>query len=420
MRSTDILIVDDEIGIRESIADTLQDEGYGVALAENAAAARALRRETRPAMVLLDIWMPDCDGITLLKEWAKDGLLNMPVVMMSGHGTIDTAVEATKIGALDYLEKPISLQRLLNAVQRALKYSKMQENSNLSMNKLGKSAVMQKLQQTLNDAAGKPGNIILLGEAGSPFLDVAKFFHHSQNPWIAPAPEQWADTAQDWVRRAHNGVLYLGNLAEFDKNFQSTLLSAFSRAGHYNVRIISVSHQPPHELLARHFNPQLLHELSGMLIHIPPLREQFEDLPQLVNQIMVQLVESRQVRMVQFSNAAMTALRQYPWPGNLEQLKLIVKSLALSASKGTVDAQQVSQIIDQQKVQQENCGDLDFDLPLRDLREEVERRYFEYHICQENNNMSQVAQKVGLERTHLYRKLKQLGIQTTKRGSSKE
>ena len=111
MRSSDILIVDDEIGIRDLLSEILQDEGYSVALAENAEEARKLRHQVRPAMVLLDIWMPDCDGITLLKEWSKNGQLNMPVVMMSGHASIDTAVEATKIGALDFLEKPISLQK---------------------------------------------------------------------------------------------------------------------------------------------------------------------------------------------------------------------------------------------------------------------------------------------------------------------
>ena len=121
MRSTDILIVDDEIGIREVLQETLEDEGYTVSLAANAGEARAMRNKNRPSLVLLDIWMPDSDGITLLKEWAKNGQLTMPVIMMSGHGSIDTAVEATKIGALDFLEKPIPLQKLLQTVERALK-----------------------------------------------------------------------------------------------------------------------------------------------------------------------------------------------------------------------------------------------------------------------------------------------------------
>ena len=143
MRSSDILIVDDEVGIRDLLSEILQDEGYSVALAENAEEARQLRHQTRPAMVLLDIWMPDCDGITLLKEWAKNGQLNMPVVMMSGHASIDTAVEATKIGALDFLEKPIALQKLLSTVDRALKHGEMQMAAGLSFDKLGNSPAIQ-------------------------------------------------------------------------------------------------------------------------------------------------------------------------------------------------------------------------------------------------------------------------------------
>ena len=145
MRSNDILIVDDEIGIRDLLSDILQDEGYTVSLAENAEEARQLRNQTRPAMVLLDIWMPDCDGITLLKEWAKNGQLTMPVVMMSGHASIDTAVEATKIGAMDFLEKPIALKKLLSAVERALEYGEQQAAAGLSLDKLGNSPAIQEL-----------------------------------------------------------------------------------------------------------------------------------------------------------------------------------------------------------------------------------------------------------------------------------
>ena len=161
MKSTDILIVDDEIGIREVLQETLEDEGYTVAVAENAEEARKLRIKTRPSLVLLDIWMPDSDGITLLKEWATNGLLTMPVVMMSGHGSIVTAVEATKIGALDFLEKPIPLQKLLQTVERALKYGESQTQAPMTANNLGSSAVIKELNKQLelayrhNNAVGR-------------------------------------------------------------------------------------------------------------------------------------------------------------------------------------------------------------------------------------------------------------------------
>src|SRR5574340_1168556 len=137
-----ILVVDDEIGIRELLSEILSDEGYDVALAENAAAARAARGGGRPDLVLLDIWMPDTDGVTLLKEWAAGGQLTMPVIMMSGHGTIDTAVEATRIGALDFLEKPIALQKLLSSVKRALKSPEAAAAPPLSLGALGRSAAL--------------------------------------------------------------------------------------------------------------------------------------------------------------------------------------------------------------------------------------------------------------------------------------
>lgn len=167
MAARQILIVDDEIGIRELLQDILQDEGYQVKLAANAEEAREWRQRMRPNLVLLDIWMPDCDGITLLKEWANNGLLTMPVVMMSGHGTIDTAVEATRIGAFDFLEKPIALQKLLKTVNEALAHGTQAPKSGLNLLKLGKSNVINALRQRLEQIAPSSSPLLLVGPAGS-------------------------------------------------------------------------------------------------------------------------------------------------------------------------------------------------------------------------------------------------------------
>src|SRR6187551_2625830 len=153
MSNNTILVVDDEIGIRELLSEILRDEGYRVALAENAGQARSWRKQARPDLVLLDIWMPDTDGITLLKEWASSGLLTMPVVMMSGHGTIDTAVEATRMGASGYLEKPIALQKLLATVGRALKHGGEQAQSTLSLAALGRAPLVIEFKQRLERIA---------------------------------------------------------------------------------------------------------------------------------------------------------------------------------------------------------------------------------------------------------------------------
>src|SRR5215210_5086196 len=161
----DILIVDDEVGIRELLSEILQDEGYRVSVAENATEARSYRQRAQPALVLLDIWMPDTDGVTLLREWAASGLLTMPVVMMSGHGTIETAVEATRIGAFDFLEKPVGLQKLLGTVTRALKIALAKEPRRVSLSALGASAPIRDIERQLEMllAARKP--ILILGEA---------------------------------------------------------------------------------------------------------------------------------------------------------------------------------------------------------------------------------------------------------------
>src|SRR6201989_2371081 len=166
MSANQILVVDDEVGIRELLFEILRDEGYQVRLAENAADARAFRSRARPDLVLLDIWMPDTDGITLLKEWAGSGLLTMPVVMMSGHGTIDSAVEATRIGAFDFLEKPISLPKLLATVGKALAGGRVLPKTGLALVTLGRARVMQELRARLDQVARLHTPVLMVGEPG--------------------------------------------------------------------------------------------------------------------------------------------------------------------------------------------------------------------------------------------------------------
>ncbi len=421
MRSSDILIVDDEVGIRDLLSEILQDEGHTVTVAENADTARQLRQQTRPAMVLLDIWMPDCDGITLLKEWAKSGQLTMPVVMMSGHASIDTAVEATKIGALDFLEKPISLQKLLSTVDRALKYGQMQAASNLSLDKLGNSPVIKELNLQLERAAKIQAPVLLTGESGSPFELVARYFHKSNTPWVEPSKiEQITDAPVELLQKAGGGILYVGDIAQYSKTVQQGIAFMLSKAERYHVRLLCACSQPLQDMLTDpNQDSKLLNTLSSLMVSIPPVRNQMDDIVFLVDQIVTELAESQKIPVVKFSTAALNALRQYDWPGNLAQLRSVVKSLALTAEKSDVDADAVATILSQFTLSQptEMVGGFNFDLPLRELREELERRYFEYHIAQEGHNMSRVAQKVGLERTHLYRKLKQLGIQFSRRQS---
>lgn len=424
MKKTDILIVDDEIGIREVLQETLEDEGYTVAVAENAEQARQLRVQLRPSLVLLDIWMPDSDGITLLKEWAKNGLLTMPVVMMSGHGSIDTAVEATKIGALDFLEKPIPLQKLLQTVERALKYGESQTKTPLAIDNLGASAVIKELNKQLEKAIRSQAHVLLLGEAGCPFDLVAQTFRKNNEPWVEVSrPEHIIDIPIDLLDKALGGVLYLGDMAQYSKPILRGIGLLLGKAERFNVRVVAVSSRPVNEWLDSDGDMRLSSLLSGSVVSLPPLRHQTDDIPFLTGQILRELAGSLSDggQQVKFTSAALNRLRQYDWPGNLEQFRNVIKSLAMHCENGEVHDGAVTRMLSQfsqNDAVQEMKGGFNFNLPLRELREELERRYFEFHIQEENHNMSRVAQKVGLERTHLYRKLKQLGITFARRGSA--
>ena len=422
MRSNDILIVDDEIGIRDLLSDILQDEGYTVSLAENAEEARQLRNQTRPAMVLLDIWMPDCDGITLLKEWAKNGQLTMPVVMMSGHASIDTAVEATKIGAMDFLEKPIALKKLLSAVERALEYGEQQAAAGLSLDKLGNSPAIQELNLRIEAAVKQNDPILLSGETGSPFELVARYFHKNNTPWVEPAKTEYiVDMPMELLQKAAGGILFLGDISQYSKNIQQGIHFLLGKAEKQNVRIICACSSPSDEWLQNPaYDPKLFALLSGLKLQIPPLREQAGDIAFLINRIATELSETQKIPVARFSDGALELLTGYDWPGNFEQLRSVVKSIVPTTDSKEIGLENVQAVLSQFTLNQpsELVGGFNFDLPLRELREDLERRYFEYHIAQEGHNMSKVAQKVGLERTHLYRKLKQLGIQFSRRGNN--
>lgn len=417
MNNRDILIVDDEIGIRDLLSDILQDEGYTVSLAENAEEARQIRNRVRPAMVLLDIWMPDCDGITLLKEWSKNGQLTMPVVMMSGHASIDTAVEATKIGAVDFLEKPIALKKLLATVDRALKIGETQQFSGVSFDLLGNGARIREMNKLLDAAVREQGAVLLTGEAGSPFETVARYFHKPNTAWVAPDKvEHIIDMPLELLQKASGGVLYLNDVSQYSKNIQQGIVFLLGKAEKHNVRIICSSTYSLEEL-SKHPSQdcKLCEAMSGKEIQIPPLRSHTEDIPFLVNKIATDLAETQKIPAVRFLPAALDALGRFDWPGNFEQLTGIVRTLVLGHEGGEVGETAVNMLVgkhsgDNASPVEMFTGGFNFNQPLRELREEVERHYFEYHIAQEGQNMSRVAQKVGLERTHLYRKLKQLGI----------
>src|SRR5512146_2704089 len=233
-----ILVVDDEIGIRELLSEILADEGHTVQLAENAQSARALRGAERPDLVLLDIWMPDADGITLLKEWAANGQLTMPVVMMSGHGTIETAVEATRIGASDFLEKPIALQKLLATVKRALRNGGGQPQAGLTLLSLGRSAVLSDLRKRLAQIATLSVPVLLRGEPGVMPELFARFLHQPNTPWV-PASAALADAPQELLAQAASGLIFVEELAALTRAQQRNLAVVLAKQEKAGARVVS-------------------------------------------------------------------------------------------------------------------------------------------------------------------------------------
>ncbi|MFO1380638.1 MAG: sigma-54 dependent transcriptional regulator [Chitinivorax sp.] len=417
MAGNQILIVDDEIGIRELLNEILQDEGYSVRLAENAAEARRLRVQHRPDLVLLDIWMPDTDGITLLKEWANNGQLTMPVVMMSGHATIDTAVEATRIGAVDFLEKPIALQKLLATVQKALKAGVVQLRPELNLSSLGRGAAIVELKKQLERVLPLKAPVLLVGESGAGFEACARFFVGPGQHFVAPeSPEKALDAPADLLQQASNGVLFLREIGKLPPRAQQGLLQVLGKLEKFNIRLIAAIARAPADIFQdKNYDQALFAALSGLQVMLPPLRAHREDIPDLANQLLARQIEEKRTNPVKFDIAALNALRNHDWPGNLDQLQNIVASLALTAGSEDISAHDVNRLLAPYVVRQ-TIGAADaLDLPLREARDIFERHYFEHHIKLENGNMSRVAEKVGLERTHLYRKLKQLGIRFSRR-----
>lgn len=434
MASKHILVIDDEIGIRELLRDILQDEGYQVQLAENAATARAMRLHERPDVVLLDIWMPDCDGISLLKEWANGGLLTMPVVMMSGHGTIDTAVEATRIGAFDFLEKPIALQKLLKTVATALKHSEQLPKSEMNLISLGKSPIVAALKERLDKIAMStsvaPSPVLLIGPLGCGAELCARFLHNTGTPWVALTEfGQLVHAPLEILEQANDGVVYVPEIAELNKTEQKGLLLLITKAEKYNVRVVCGTSHNLQKLQAEGlFDHNLLQVLSAVSLRVPALEEHKEDIPDLVVAIANQQFEVANVPYREFDIAALNALRNASWPGDIAQLDAVVRNLIQTSLGEKVTLDDVNRVMHQfdGRVQPELHvgvdavvgaakpsgleGELNLSQPLREARDEFERLYFNHHIKFVAGNMNKLAEISGLERTHLYRKLKQLDV----------
>jgi len=412
-----VLVVDDEVGIRELLSEILADEGHEVTLADSAGEARRQRELKRPDLVLLDIWMPDTDGISLLKEWAASGQLTMPVVMMSGHGTIDTAVEATRIGALDFLEKPIALQRLLATVKRALRNAETPAAPQLGLAALGRSPALVEAKKRLSQLAQSSAPLLLRGERGTRPELFAQMLAAPGAPFIGGV-EALADAPSDTLAKAAGGVLFIPDLARLGRAEQRQLEFLLGRTAKHKVRVVSFCVLDLRSLVERHeFDGELAGRLAELTLRLPPLRELAEDIPDLASLLLAQLVEARACTPRRLSVAALNALRHHGWPGNLAELESVVKDLALSALSEEIGLEDVERVLAARSAPVA-APEVALDRPYREAREAFERVYFEHLLAREQGSMSRVAERSGLERTHLYRKLKALGLPVGRREES--
>ena len=363
-------------------------------------------------MVLLDIWMPDTDGITLLKEWAGNGQLNMPVVMMSGHATIDTAVEATRIGALDFLEKPIGMQKLLAAVKKALERGARQSAGGLSLAAFARPGPLRDLKRRLDQVLAKSPLLLLRSAPGGIVELVARTAQVAGKPWIDLAGDS-NPLSTEALQRAAGGVLWCEELARLTRLQQKNLLFAADRLERYSLRLVAATVHSGAELAALGWEEAGLSRLFETGLGVPGLAELKDEVPDIAAHLLTQLMESDEIPLRRFSSAALNALRQHAWSGGYGELRGAVKSLALASlgeEIGEDDALQLLAPAGEPGRAAAGLAPEVIERPLRGAREAFEGMYFAYRLARDGGNMTRLAEKTGLERTHLYRKLKDLGL----------
>jgi two-component system nitrogen regulation response regulator NtrX len=447
MSTSHILVVDDEADIRGLLKEILSEEGYEVDVAANAVQARAARARQIPDLVLLDIWMPDVDGITLLREWSVGATDGCPVVMMSGHSTVETAVEATRLGAFDFVEKPLSLAKLLRTVERALDAGRRHRQSGKLLGSplaipVGKSRLMQQLRADLQQIAANTSPVLLVGEPGSGREAFARYLHEHGPRASAPFVSLIAGTLREvdaearlfgreeagspkvigLLEEAGNGSLYLQELEDLPPGVQRLLAGVFE-SGQFTrlggsetltlrARLLAAG-QPGIEQRAggETLRRDLLAHLNVLIIRVPPLREYAEDVPDLLRHHVDRLVDTDGLTFRRFSVAAQNRLRNYPWPDNVRELRHLVHRLLIHGGSEEIRLEEIERELAVQTPPDEPLVKQDLlALPLREAREQFERAYLQQQLLLCNGKVGQLAKRVGMERTHLYRKLRSLGV----------
>ena len=415
-----ILVVDDEPDIRELIQDILEDEDYQVITASDGKEARKAVANHSPTLVLLDIWMPDIDGISLLKEFKQQDP-TMTIVMMSGHGTIETAVEATRLGASDFIEKPLSMAKLLRGVELAL--AQHQKHLTIQKNKpepVGKSEQITLLREQSQRVAHHDMPVLLQGDSGVGKHCFAHYLHslghYSMGKFIEITPESFPTDSTKLIALAEKNCLFISNVDRLADKMQVLLSHLISSKQLKQSQLICATRVSLEQAVNRgEFLEALHYQINSIMLVIPALREHVEDIPELVHHFVDEQSTQAELPYRHFTVAAQNRLRNHPWQGNVIELKSIIQRLLVLGDGDDVDSDEIEQILqaEAQSEQVEHVSDtkgIDYDLPIREAREQFERIYLLHKLKETAGNVGKAAQLAGMERTHLYRKLRTLGI----------
>ncbi len=453
-----IMVVDDERDIRDSLSDVLRDEGYEVITAESAEEGLEKMATAPPDVVLLDIWMPGMDGVEMLKE-VMSSYTNMPVIMISGHATIDTAVKTTRLGAYDFIEKPLSLDNIILTVSHALEQKSLKaENTALresfkrDYTIIGETEVMRRLKADIERVAATPSWVLITGENGTGKEFVARNIHilseRSSKPFVevncAAIPEELIESelfghekgafTSAITRKkgkfdiADRGTIFLDEIADMSLKTQAKILrilqeQTFERVGgneqiSVDVRVIAATNKNlKEEIRLGNFREDLYYRLNVIPFHVPPLRERSEDLDYFIDYFLKEFARSFVKKVPEMSAEATASLKSYEWPGNVRELKNLLERLVIMTPGSVIELADLPAYVrsDNQNTPAtpDSASKTSFNpATLKEARAEFERDFIGTMIKEHDGNISKAAEALGVERSHLYRKIKSYGIET--------